>query len=44
LFEYFEGKIPLEQAVTDIKTHTRRYAKRQLTWLRKQEGLQWIEI
>lgn len=42
LFEYFDGRIPLEQAITDIKTHTRRYAKRQLTWLRKQDGIQWI--
>lgn len=42
LFEYLDGKISLEQAVTDIKTHTRRYAKRQLTWLRKQEGIVWL--
>ena len=43
LFDYFDGKISLEQAVTDIKTHTRRYAKRQLTWLRAQENVTWIE-
>ncbi len=42
LFDYFDGKIPLEQAIEDIKTHTRRYAKRQLTWLRKQEDLVWL--
>lgn len=42
LFDYFDGKISLEQAVTDIKTNTRRYAKRQLTWLRKQDGIFWI--
>jgi tRNA dimethylallyltransferase len=41
LFEYFDGKISLEQAITDIKTHSRRYAKRQLTWLRAQDGIQW---
>ncbi len=35
LFDYMEGKCSLEQAVTDIKTHTRRYAKRQLTWFKK---------
>ena len=34
LFDYFDGKCTLEQAVTDIKTHTRRYAKRQLTWFK----------
>ena len=34
LFRYFEGKQGLEEAVEDIKTNTRRFAKRQLTWLR----------
>lgn len=43
LFAYFDGEISLEQAVTDIKTHTRRYAKRQLTWLRAQEDVTWLE-
>ncbi|MCL2414236.1 MAG: tRNA (adenosine(37)-N6)-dimethylallyltransferase MiaA [Bacteroidales bacterium] len=41
LFEYFDKKISLEQAITDIKTHSRRYAKRQLTWLRAQENILW---
>lgn len=36
LFDYFDGKCTLEQAVTDIKTHTRRYAKRQLTWFKRE--------
>lgn len=44
LFDYFDGKTSLEQAVTDIKTHTRRYAKRQLTWLKKQPEIQWISL
>lgn len=44
LFDYFDGKTSLEQAVTDIKTHTRRYAKRQLTWLKKQPEIQWITL
>lgn len=35
LFDFFEGKCSLEQAVADIKTHTRRYAKRQLTWFKR---------
>ncbi|MEG1499411.1 MAG: tRNA (adenosine(37)-N6)-dimethylallyltransferase MiaA [Bacteroidales bacterium] len=43
LFSFFKGEISYERAVEDIKTHSRRYAKRQLTWLRKQENLQWIE-
>ena len=36
LFDYFNGKCTLEQAVTDIKTHTRRYAKRQITWFKRE--------
>lgn len=35
LFDYMDGKCSLEQAVVDIKTHTRRYAKRQLTWFKR---------
>jgi tRNA dimethylallyltransferase len=35
LFDYFEGKINLEQAVELIKQNSRRYAKRQMTWFRK---------
>ena len=36
LFDFFDGKYTLEQAVEDIKTHTRRYAKRQLTWFKRE--------
>jgi len=36
LFSYMEGEFSLEEAVEKIKQNTRRYAKRQLTWLRKQ--------
>jgi len=32
IFDYFNGKISLEQAIDKIKIHTRRYAKRQMTW------------
>lgn len=43
LFQYFDGIVPLERAITNIKTNTRRYAKRQMTWLRKDTEIQWIE-
>jgi tRNA dimethylallyltransferase len=33
----------LDQAVENIKTNTRRYAKRQLTWFRNQEAMRWFE-
>lgn len=35
IFEYLDGNCSLERAVEDIKTHTRRYAKRQLTWFKR---------
>ena len=34
LLPYFEGKQSLEKSIKNIKTNTRRFAKRQLTWLR----------
>lgn len=42
LFDYMEGNCTMEEAVADIKTNTRRYAKRQMTWF-KRDG-QYIEI
>lgn len=44
LFEYLDGKTPLEQAVEQIKINTRQYAKRQMTWLRKNHDYQWFGI
>lgn len=41
-FPYFKGEIPLETAVERLKTETRRYAKRQLTWFRRNENCNWI--
>ena len=41
---YFNGECTLEESVTQLKTNTRRFAKRQLTWFRRQiEGL-WIDM
>ncbi len=42
LFEYFDGKYSLQEAVEKIKQHTRNYAKRQLTWFRGVEEAKWI--
>ena len=39
---YFEGKLSLEEAVSLIKQETRRYAKRQLTWFRRDKRIRWI--
>ena len=42
LFEYFEGNLTKSQAVEKIKQNTRRYAKRQMTWL-KNKNLIWVK-
>ena len=42
LFPYFEGKCSLEEAKENIKRETRRYAKRQLTWFRREEDAVWL--
>ncbi len=41
LFDYFGGKISLAEATELIKKNTRQYAKRQLTWFKKDEAIQW---
>jgi tRNA dimethylallyltransferase len=43
LFKYFKGDIDLDTAVDEIKKNTRRFAKRQLTWLRKKEDIHWVD-
>lgn len=43
LFEYFEGKCSYEKAVENIKTNTRRFAKRQLTWFKRDAEIQWFD-
>ncbi len=43
LFAYLSGEMKLETAVEKIKTQTRRYAKRQMTWLRKDPELLWVD-
>lgn len=43
LFAHFEGEITLEEAVEEIKKNTRRFAKRQLTWYRKNQEVHWID-
>lgn len=43
LFEYFDGKISLEEAISEIKKNTRRFAKRQNTWFKKNEAINWFD-
>jgi tRNA dimethylallyltransferase len=42
LFDLFDGKCTLAHAVEKIKQHTRNYAKRQLTWFRKDPEIHWL--
>lgn len=44
LFDYFDGKTTMEQAVELIKQHSRNYAKRQMTWWRKATNIMWFGI
>lgn len=43
IFEYIEGKTTREEAVDLIKRHTRQYARRQLTWFRKNPDIRWFK-
>jgi tRNA dimethylallyltransferase len=42
LFEYFNGRWPLEEAIERIKGNTRRYARKQLTWYKKDPQIKWF--
>lgn len=41
ILEYLDGKISLDEAISDIKQNTRHYAKRQLTWFRRNPLIKW---
>lgn len=43
MFEYFDGKYDLDTTIAHIQANTRHYAKRQLTWWRRDKDIQWIE-
>jgi tRNA dimethylallyltransferase len=43
MFQYFDGFFSREEAISLIKQHTRNYAKRQMTWFRKMEGVRFLE-
>lgn len=44
VFGFLRGEYSREEAVRLIKRNTRRYAKRQLTWLRRYQGLHWVDL
>ncbi len=42
LFDYFDGKITIEQAKEKIKANSRKYARKQLTWFRRDSEITWF--
>ena len=42
LFDYIDGRLTLQEAVDAIKKNTRHYAKRQITWFKRDETIQWF--
>lgn len=43
MFGFFDGKLSLEEAVIQIQGHSRQYARRQITWFRKDTTLKWFD-
>ena len=43
LADYFEGNCTLEEGLENLKKRTRNYAKRQLTWFRRNRDIHWID-
>ncbi|GGE43090.1 tRNA dimethylallyltransferase [Pedobacter psychrotolerans] len=43
IFDYLDQKLSIEEAVSNIKQNTRRFAKRQLTWFRRDQEIKWFE-
>lgn len=43
-FEFFDGKVSLEQAIENVKTNSRRYAKRQITWFKRDLNYHYVEL
>ena len=43
LFAFFENSMTYDQAIEKIKTNTRRYAKRQMTWFRRDKDIHWFD-
>ena len=44
IFSYLDGDISLDRAVELVQQHSRNYAKRQLTWWRRETDINWISL
>ena len=43
IFDYFDGRFTLEEAISRLKKNTRVYAKKQLTWLKRDDSVIWLK-
>ncbi len=41
---FIDGEISMDEAIRLIKRNTRRYAKRQFSWFKKEEGIRWVDV
>lgn len=44
MFKYFDGEIPVDEAIRQIQSHTREYARKQLTWYKKDPTMSWFNL
>lgn len=44
IFDYLDGSIPLDEAIRLIQRNTRHYAKKQLTWWKRDPAVRWVEL
>ena len=44
LFSYFDGEISLDEAINKIKQNTRRFAKRQISWFKRDISIQYLKV
>ncbi|MGH1285397.1 tRNA (adenosine(37)-N6)-dimethylallyltransferase MiaA [Bacillus toyonensis] len=44
IYDYFENRVSLAESVSQLKTNSRRYAKRQLTWFRNKMDVTWFDV
>ena len=43
IIQYLQGKITLEESIQQIKFHTHQYARRQITWFKKDQKIKWVK-
>ena len=44
MFKYFDGEVPVDEAIRQIQSHTREYARKQLTWYKKDPTVTWFNL